>query len=117
MNYIAHDSFQFSIETVLFDVDLRFLRRRVREMRNEFFSALRDQCIAEARARPPRQNATSPPPAITDRPGGKALKLPARLPFANELTPDEADDLDALLKEIEGLIDSNKSADGVRTAC
>lgn len=48
MNHIAH----------LFDVDLRFLRRRVRDMRNEFFSSLRERCIAEARARHPRQAST-----------------------------------------------------------
>ena len=96
MNHIAH----------LYDVDLLFLRRRVRDMRNEFFPSLRERCIAEARLRHPRQTVTVPPPAIleTDNPGGKAPKPPARLPFANELTPEEADDLDTLLKEIEGLI-------------
>ena len=96
MNHIAH----------LYDVDLLFLRRRVRDMRNEFFSSLRERCIAEARLRHPRQTVTVPPPAIpdTDRPGGKAPKPPARLPFASELTPEETDDFDQLLKEIEGLI-------------
>ena len=59
--------------------------------------------------RHPRQTIT-PPPARnrnileTDRPGGKAPKPPARLPFAGKLTQEEADDLDKLLKEIEGLI-------------
>ena len=52
------------------------------------------QAISEAPAELSRQ----------DRPGGKTPKPAARLPFQHEPTQAEANDLDKLLKEIEGLI-------------
>ena len=107
MKHIAH----------LFDVDLRFLRQRAKELETEFFQTLRARCIAEARERHPRQPGTGPPQppplheidydtamAIGDRPGGNRAKPPARLPFVRQIAQTEVDDLNKLLKEIESLI-------------
>lgn len=102
MNHIAR----------LFDVDLRFLKRRAKELETEFWQGLRARLIAEARERHPRQPGTGGNDRIVrtgdrphlDRPGGNRAKPPAKLPFQREISQEEAKDLDKLLKEIEGLI-------------
>ena len=95
MEHIAH----------LFDVDLRFLRRRVKFMIG-IFQELREGHRRTARffAEQMARQHESGTPSLHDSLGIVALKPPAKLPFSRDRTQAEGDDLDKLLKEMEGSI-------------
>ena len=99
MEHIAH----------LFDVDLRFLCRRVKFMIG-FLQELREgyrrtSCFLYEQMARQHEIGT---PSLHDIPGVVTLKPPAKLPFNRDLTQAEEDDLDKLLKGMEGSIEQEQ---------